>query len=80
MGFPYDQLIALGLSPGAGVGLAACPFILAFSLWDAWSERRIRANRAKAAARRRPPSISGNTEELPAIRPGITIKRGDHGD
>lgn len=80
MGFPYDQLIVLGLSLGAGVGLAACPFIVAFAVWDAWSERRIRANRAKAAARRRVPSVSSNTQELPVVSQGTRFKWGGKDD
>ena len=77
MGFPYYQLIVLGLSLGAGVGLATCPFIVAFAVWDAWSERRSKERRA---SRRRPPSILADTEELPAVGEGAIIRWGGEDD
>jgi hypothetical protein len=75
MYFAFRTLFDLGLGIGAGAAAVSAPFVTAFAVWDKWSERRIRANRAKAASRRRPPSISGNTEELPRITDGDIIKR-----
>lgn len=80
MYFAFRTLFDLGFGIGVGVAVASAPFITALAVWDRWSERRVRSNRAKAAANRRPPSISGNTEELEAVRPGGTIRWGGKND
>lgn len=75
MDFPFSQLFDLGFGAGVGAGLVIAPLMCAFAVWDSWSERRSKARRA---SRRRPPSISGNTEPLPVVREGDIIKWGKH--
>lgn len=62
--FPFTDLFELGFGLGAGLAAVAAPITAAVVLFDHALDRRARGKRA---ARRRVPSVSGNTQELPRI-------------
>ena len=68
--FPFTDLFELGFGLGAGLAAVAAPITAAVVLFDHALDRRARGKRA---ARRRVPSVSGNTQELPRITEGDKI-------
>ncbi len=63
--FHFSDLFQAGFSLGAGLAAAIIPGIALVMLFDAVADHYKRKARR---SRRRPPSITGNTEPLPIIR------------